>query len=260
MARMCAFCARDAVERGGEHIWDDWLNRRLPTKKYAIQTRLSPKDPFRLFAKNMLNLKLPVVCGECNSTWMSAITNDVSKSFADAIIDGAALSILPRGLALLSAFTFMKSVVADCVTQGDNDELFFPTAARENFRSFLVVPATVQMWISSFHGKRRYGGRFISGLLVPGPGPLFGIEFFVFTYVVGHLVLQLLAPRWKDVRLRWQPLPILKPDAYWNPAVSRFSPSDGFPVKWPLKHLGDDVLQTFIDRFNAPIEMKTAGR
>jgi hypothetical protein len=256
---MCAFCPRDAVKRGGEHIWDDWLNRKLPTKTYAVQTRLTPKDPFRSFAKKMLDLKLPVVCGECNSTWMSDITNDISKSFADAIINGAELSILPRGLALLSAFTFMKAVVADCVTQSNGDELFFSTAVREQFRTSLTVPATVQMWVSSFYGKRRYGGRFISGLLVPGPGPLFGIEFFVFTYVVGHLVLQLLAPRWKDVRLRGQRLPMIKPNAYWDSAVSRFWPSDGFPVKWPLKHLRDDTLQAFIDRLKAPIDVPIGG-
>jgi len=256
MARTCAFCPADAVEHGGEHIWDDWLNRRLPSKKFAVQTRLSPKDPFRVFARKNLNLKLPVVCAECNNTWMSDITNEISKGFADAIIHGSELSILPSGSELLSAFTFMKAVVADCVTQGDNDELFFSTAARENIRKSRSAPPTAQMWISSFYGKRRYGGRFISGLLVPGPGPLFGLEFFIFTYVVGHLVLQLLGVRWKDVRLRWQPLPVLKPDAYWNTAVSRFCPNDGFPVKWPLKHLGDDALKTFTDRFNAPIELR----
>jgi hypothetical protein len=257
--KRCVFCPTEAEKLSGEHIWDAWLNKKLPTKGYSVRKKLALDAPFREYPQKALNEKLSVVCEKCNNTWMSDIANQIRKGFADAIVDGSQVSILPSGRALLAAFTLLKAVVADSATQAAKDELFFSTAARNRFRTSFAIPPAVQMWIGSFYGERRYGGRLISGILTPVPGksgPLFGIEFFTVTYVVGHLVLQLLAPRWKDVRLRGRPLFLIKPDVIWDSASVRFWPDDGSPIEWPLKHLNDDALKLFATRFYRPINMQ----
>jgi hypothetical protein len=81
-------------------------------------------------------------------------------------------------------------------------------------------------------------------------GPLSGIEFGSFTYVVGKLALQLLAPRWKRIDHRGRPLVSLTPNASWDPAVTLFWPHSGELLLWPpAKYLGDDMIQEFILRF-----------
>ncbi|HTM87482.1 MAG TPA: hypothetical protein VL155_04720 [Terriglobales bacterium] len=256
MAAKCAFCSEDAVEHGGEHIWDDWLNRALPVKKFRVRQQRSPVEPFREYPARVLKEKLPVVCENCNNTWMSDVTNQVKQSFAELIISGASVCLLPTGVGLLAAFAFMKSVVADHAA--NRDEPFYTRAVRERFRQTRIIPPNVQMWVGAYQGVQRYSGKCISFYPTPDqPGPLYGVEFFGFTYVVGQLVLQTHAARWIDVRLRGLPLPPLRPDQYWNAAVSRFWPSDGVPIAWPPeKYIGDDTIQKFMERFNVPIHIR----
>ena len=52
------------------------------------------------------------------------------------------------------------------------------------------------------------------------------------------------------------PALMLKPDAYWDQAVIRLWPSDGFPVSWPPpKYLNDERIKEFINRFTVPIKI-----
>ncbi len=81
------------------------------------------------------------------------------------------------------------------------------------------------------------------------------MEFYIFTYVVGHLVLQTHASRWTRIHQRARPLPEVTPGADWNAATVRFWPDSGITVNWPpLKYLGDkdNIIERFIDRFKVP--------
>lgn len=158
-----------------------------------------------------------------------------------------------RDAELLSAFTFMKAAVKDhCYS----DDPFFTRASRERLRSEFAIPDRVKMWIAAFQGPARYA--FHSNFHIVStttPGPLDGMEFFTYTYIVGNLALQLLAPRWKDILHRGRPLVNLVPNVYWNPATIQFWP---FPTttSWPPeKYLGDSVIEQFINRFQAPINI-----
>lgn len=85
--------------------------------------------------------------------------------------------------------------------------------------------------------------------------PLYGMEFFCYTYTLGKLVIQLVAPRWKDVRDWNRPLVALAPNKFWQSAAIRFWPYIR-EVHWPpAKYLGDDIIEKFINRFDAPIEL-----
>jgi hypothetical protein len=202
----------------------------------------------------LIKTKLPVVCRNCNNTWMSSLAEQIKKYFLYAIRDHAPQSILPEGQRLLYAYTFLKAVVVDY----DNpyDEVFFTRASRERFRRSLAIPDGTQVWLGAFRGESRYSGRCtISYLEVPS-GPLIGIQWFAFTYVVGGILLQLLAPRWKHILQRGHPLPINSPNRSWNKAAIRIWPPSEARVTWPPLYIGEDSIHRFSYRFSEHTQME----
>lgn len=253
--KRCAFCSIEAARLSGEHIWDDWLNRALPTKKFRVRQRRLTVEPFREYDAVVLKEKLAVVCEQCNHNWMSDLTDRVKRSFSEIIIKGTPTSLQDPDIGMLAAFAFMKAVVADDATP--KPEPFFTRAVRERFRHTLAVPGDIQMWLAAYQGAHRFGGKFNTAFFAPNePSPVTGIEFYSFTYVVGHLVFQTLAARWTQVGRRTMPAPFLKPNRYWDPAVIRFWPDVPAPVSLPpSKYLGDDTIDNFIARFSVPINL-----
>jgi hypothetical protein len=255
----CAFCPDDAVEHGGEHIWDDWLNRSLKSTRHDFRYTATDTEP-REYTKKTLDEKLPVVCDPCNSRWMSQITNNVKHTFESAICEGKSLCILPTGTELLAAFLFMKAAVAATQVAQD-DEPFFTRAQRERLRISREAPELgIRMWVGAFDGKPLHSGRFNPAILSTQAPQLRGVEYFTFTYLAGHLLLQLLATRWKHVYHRSRPIPpLLRPDPFWDQAVVQFwPPTNDMRLTWPPgKYFDDDGLQYFINRFKLPIDPRS---
>ncbi len=253
MQRLCAFCPANAVEQGGEHVWDNWVNKALPKTRYhAIKLSLD-STPIHFMA-NSLNEKLPVVCTSCNNGWMSVLSAKVKDRFQRAMLEGEPFSLGARDAAILAAFTFMKAVVTNYLI---DYEPFFTRAARERFRTTLVLPPLTKVWMAAFQGKARMSARNNLGIIGTNElGPLYGLEFCSFTHVVGKLALQLLAPRWKHINHRGRPLLSLNPNVYWQPVTILLWPHSGSALSWPpAKYLGDDTIKAFIDRFNAPVNV-----
>jgi hypothetical protein len=183
-----------------------------------------------------------------------------AKSLLFGVIrDGDSITFQPDDLCLLAAFAFKCAVVADYSHMHSNP--FFSPRARSEFGLNLSVPPEVRVWLAAFQGAHSYSGRFDSQIIQPTPdGLLRGVEFSAFTYVAGHLALQVLAPRWTNPLWRTRLLPYtLKPDAYWDTAVTRFWPADGSVISWPPpQYIGDDVVETFTNRFAVPIQVPIA--
>jgi hypothetical protein len=259
--KRCAFCDADAVEKGGEHIWDDWINKALPKKTlYRARKRYTLGSPLIEYDTASLSEKIPAVCEKCNSGWMSALTLKVKTVFSQAILEGDPFSLGARDAALLAAFTFMKAVVTN---HCHDDEPFFTRAARERFRTSLVIPPLVKMWFAAYRGESVMSTKNnLSIISSSSPGPLYGMEFCSFTYVVGKLALQLLAVRWQNIHHRSRPLVTLSPNIAWEPAVTQFWPHDGPSlISWPPpKYLGDDSIQAFIQRFQMPVNIPVLVR
>lgn len=253
--KKCAFCPADAVETGGEHVWDDWINKALPEGKYRARKRYSLDSPLIQYDTDSINEKLPAVCRTCNNGWMSALSLKVKDRFGRAMLDGEPFSLGARDAIILAAFTFMKAVVTNHST--DRHEPFFTRAARERFGASLTLPPLIKEWFAAYDGEARMSAR--SHFSVFGrsaPGPLYGIEFGSFTYVVGKLALQLFAPRWKNISHRGRPVISLTPNVYWEQAAILFWPHNGGFLSWPPpKHLADDTIQAFIERFGSPVNV-----
>jgi len=246
----------DAVETGGEHVWDDWLNKELPKTKYHARKQYTKNSPLIEYDTDIFDEKLPVVCKECNNSWMSALSFKAKERFGRTMLSGEPFTLGTRDATILAAFTFMKGAVTNHLTNHEY-EPFFTKAARERFRTSLQLPPMLKMWFAAFQGKARIITRSNFAIISTSePGRLYGMEFGSFTYVVGQLALQFLAPRWKHVSHRGKPLLSLTPNAYWEPATVMFWPHrrDDL-VSWPpMKYIGDDMIQAFIERFNSPVK------
>jgi hypothetical protein len=150
----------------------------------------------------------------------------------------------------------MKAVATNHRTE--DYEPFFTRASRERFRTSLTLPPVTKVWFAAYQGESRMGTRNnLSIVSTSTQGtPIYGIEFCSFSYVVGKLVLQLLAPRWKHISHRGMPLLSLNPHAYWEQAATLFWPHNGGSLQWPpAKHFADDTIQTFIERFHMPVKL-----
>jgi len=254
--RKCAFCPAEAVEQGGEHVWDDWINKALPHTHYFARKRYSLESPIIEYNADRLNEKLPVVCRRCNNGWMSKLSLKVKDRFSRTMLDGDPFSLGISDAAILAAFTFMKAVVVDH-NSPDDYERFFTTAARERFGTSLILPPLLKLWFAAYRGKARMSTRANLSIVSTGtPSPIRGMEFLSFSYLIGQLTLQLLAPRWKDIENRGKPLLSLNPNVQWEEAATPFWPHNGTTLPWPPpKIFADETIQLFIDRFNNPVNL-----
>lgn len=227
----------------------------MPQRRYSAKKRMSLGSPLIRYPVKGLNEKLPSVCGECNHGWMSELTGRMKERFSASILRGAHFSLSPRDAVILAAFTLMKAIVTD---YGDGDDPFFTRAAREHLRTSLAIPAFVKMWFAAYQGSAKIGFRNSLYVITPNtPSILDGIEFLCHTYVVGNLAIQLLAPRWKHISdRRRKPLVSITPDSFWQPAAIQFWPCAGDVLMWPPeKYMGDNVIDQFIHRFEAPLKL-----
>lgn len=178
--------------------------------------------------------------------------NGDERSFSQAIRDGASQSILFRGACLLAAFAFEKAVVADYLHL--KDEPFFRSADRYQFRESLNIPDGIQIWLAAYAGRapyRLYSVRHSEFDLHSRAN----LDLLPFTYVAGHLVIQLVAIKWQD-KLSARPLPRVESDASFDSAAVQFWPPDGFPISWPPpQHFDDSTITTFAERFDNDILM-----
>ncbi|HEV2379415.1 MAG TPA: hypothetical protein VG206_06420 [Terriglobia bacterium] len=184
---------------------------------------------------------------------MSDIETEAKQSLSSTIKEGNPISFLPSGLAILAAFALKSAIISDHTYQ--DRKPFFSVGIRDRFRTRLEIPVGVQMWAASFGGDWLHGV-FRSFVFKVGAksGLLRNIDFFSFTYSAGHLVLQVMAPRWRKDFRKLDRLPILTPDKVWNPVTVRFWPNNGSAVTWdPTRDLSSQSLQIFSNRWNAPI-------
>jgi hypothetical protein len=194
-----------------------------------------------------LNLKANVTCGTCNNGWMSDLESKSIPIISDMILKCSNTTLQSREIAIIAAIAFKNVIVADYMH--DRRPPFFTFAERQSFANTLAIPDGVQMWLASVpvkHGlfKSYYGKS-------PSRTPD-GFELNVFTYGVGHLVIQVVTSRWRKKFLRRHANPpFVTQDRAWDEVSVPFWPSDGTPIQWPAPaHLGNEIIDTFVHRWN----------
>jgi hypothetical protein len=240
----CGFCPETA-NITGEHLWSAWFGKKLRTKKLLV-TRKEADGTLRQWPKKSLDEKARVVCGLCNNGWMSDL-----ECQAKTIVDDMALYCTPkalhaRDLTILAASAFKGAIVADLMH--DNRPPFFSLFQRRRFAKDLTIPSGVQMWLGSIAHQR---GLFKSYYAVTKAGTSQGFELNIFTYALGHLVIQVVSAKWKKkAHRRHASPPALTQAVEWDAVSVPFWPNCGATVSWPPPmHMGDAVVDEFVRRW-----------
>jgi hypothetical protein len=172
-------------------------------------------------------------------TKVKLIIGDMADKCADTIL-------YDKDIATVAAWAYTKAIVAE--HSHSNRKPFFTFAERQLFRETLSIPKDVQMWLASMPIRRGLFKSYVVETTLDTPRRF---EINVFTYGLGHFVIQVVSARWNKKALRRHaPPPKLTPGPVWNDVSIPFWPNDGTPVSWPpAAHLGDNAVQQFVERW-----------
>jgi hypothetical protein len=241
---ICAFCSREAVLTG-EHLWSAWIGKALGKRKFTI-TRKEKDGTARSWHRKDLNEKTNIACHNCNHGWMSDLETRTSTFLDSMILHCSDIELQPDQIEVLAQVTFKNAVVADHMH--DNRPAFFTLTERRRFKESWTIPDGVQMWLAS---TPRQKGLFKCGYASTVIGTSNGFELNHFTYGAGHLVVQMTACKWKKkAHRRHLPPPYVTQNLLWNDVSVPFWPKHTKRTHWPpKKHLGDEVIDTFVERW-----------
>src|SRR6266853_3297846 len=110
----CIFCSKAGLTK--EHLWPVWATPLLGNSRaekhteqlFTTQNTVLIRPP-RTKAKpgNLRTKKLRVVCGGCNSGWMSALENAV-KPMLTALVTSQPRALTPDDLDVLARWVALK--------------------------------------------------------------------------------------------------------------------------------------------------------
>jgi hypothetical protein len=221
----CGFCGETA-NITGEHLWSAWFGKGLGGARCMV-SRQEVNGEVKHWSKKSLDEKANVVCKVCNSGWMSRLESKVKAIIGDMAFHGTPKVLQPDEVATLAAFAFKCFVVADLMH--DNRVIFFKRYDRWTFAKNLTIPPNVQMWAGRVEGNH---GMSDLGFFSSPPNFRHGFESAVFTYSIGHVLLQVVTSLWNKRGPRRRGFPNYSHSGAWATALTQFWPSSDKPVEW----------------------------
>jgi hypothetical protein len=146
----CIFCSKAGLTK--EHLWPVWATPLLGISRAEKHTEQSFTTqntvlirPPRTKAKPgpLRTKKLRVVCGGCNSGWMSAL-EDTAKPMLTALITSQPRALTSDDLEVLARWVALKVMVAECDIR---DLAVTPPDVRKRFKADQQVPSDFRICI-----------------------------------------------------------------------------------------------------------------
>jgi len=244
----CAFCPSQATATG-EHLWSDWINGILSDRIYQFKKVDAKKLTVKNWEASELNLKSRVVCGQCNSGWMSQLDGSEAKPILRHLIVDLGPRQLPiRWLISLALFGFKTAVISDHVSI--RNAPFFSREQRHNFARTLQIPGGVYMWFGALKHDRK--GVFTSRHVIPAIPSQDHFRLYSFTYAAGHFVLQVVGAKWTSDDAKRIPFPYIEQSpkdavmmtAFWPIWIPQIN------ISWPpSQYLTDDSVDALANRW-----------
>jgi hypothetical protein len=176
---------------------------------------------------------------------MSELENRVKSIAGDMVYKCSPATLRDKDIGTIAEWAYTKAIVAE--HSHNNRKPFFAFAERQLFRQTLSIPNGVHMWVASLPVQH---GLFKSYVVETPLNAPRRFELNVFTYGLGHFVIQVVTARWnrKALRRHTHP-PVLTQATEWNDCSIPFWPSTGMAVSWPpATHMGHQVVDAFVQR------------
>lgn len=148
----CIFCGGDPTTI--EDVFPLWLNRKLPrrnTRVTAVRAAGSPVlGPVTAFKSIAYRARAKVVCGSCNSIWMSGIEDRASACLKAMLFGTLAVSLDNQSQLRLATWAMLKALLVPYL-QEDGPPPLGPSQPFRPASDPGIVPAA---HYAEFHDKR----------------------------------------------------------------------------------------------------------
>jgi hypothetical protein len=163
--RLCIFGGHDK-KLTSEHIWGDWVTKYVPRtmNKHQFANILIPKpgepEPpiVRIRAGDPLSSQVPVVCGNCNSGWMSQLQNQ-AKPFLIPLFEGKECALAAEARTTVSAWIAMATMTSEHVSR-DPKQIAISQAERDWLMNKRTPPDEWRIWIGR-HRSQGWPGQWV---------------------------------------------------------------------------------------------------
>lgn len=165
--RKCVFCDRPA-KMTHEHVWGQWIAPYInasANSHRAHQVLLRTNGQHREGSKKRPGAPLvanaPVVCGDCNSGWMSVLQN-TAKEYIIPLIEAKPVLVTQEAQDVIAAWATMVTITSEYVYDGD------PAISHDDRRAFFAHRTPLPGWrISIGNNYRSNHGGFHSRCSMP---------------------------------------------------------------------------------------------
>jgi hypothetical protein len=169
--RVCIFCGRPA-KMTSEHIWGEWVQDYVErtANKYGFANVSVPRPgedapaTIRVRAGDPLNAQVGVVCGDCNSGWMSRLQN-AAKPHLIPLFRGERTLLIEPAQKAIAAWVAMATITGEHLAQ-QPDRVTLPQSARDWLRANHQPPLEGwRIWIGRCQEPWPNGVRVTMGIL-----------------------------------------------------------------------------------------------
>jgi hypothetical protein len=207
------------------------MRELFPSKRFRFIQRNEAGEVINEWSLPGIDLTAKVVCKPCNEGWMSSLENDRAKpALRDLIVGNKGFTVSQSRANSMAIFAFKTAVIVDHMRRGHLP--FFRRSVRCKFAESLEIPPNVYMW---FAGFLPMGSGLVQSLYPQGRiNSELRIKIHVCTYLVGHLIFQVVSARFRSG------MPSFFPRRGFEKLAIPFWPSIPRRITWPPQ----DVLRT----------------
>jgi hypothetical protein len=254
MQENCAWCSNPADSK--EHLWSNWMEGFLPESEEHRFYKVRQDGTQTSWKAKSLNQGAHVVCNACNNAWMSEIDQYCGIPLVGPMIKSTEPRVFgPTEIASLAIWGFKTAVIGNHTARDFSG--YFSTTERRNFARGKKIPKGVMMWLGCVMRDNIKTGFWTSYYPeIKDPRRPF-LNLYVFNCGIGRFALQFLAARYADdIERKRRGFPRFSDAPSWQDFRVPLWPSDGTPITWPPpKHLTDETLYGFIERFKKDFRM-----
>ncbi len=161
----CIFC-QQIRKMTSEHIWGQWVQDYVPRTankhdlgNVVVRKPGEPDPPqVRIRAGDPINAQVPVVCGPCNSGWLSGIQTR-AKPLLIPLFDGRTCSLDESAQAIVASWIAMSTMTGEYISR-DNVKVAVSQPDRTWLMNNRTPPLDWRIWIGR-HKKIAPSGQWV---------------------------------------------------------------------------------------------------